>query len=282
MGIKMKFDMHCHTSEGSVDGHVTVAEYIAILKRNGFAGMLITDHDSYGGYEAYLKQELQRVEPDFLVFKGMEYDTFDYGHMLVIMPKHSPLDILEYRGLTVKKLIKIVHFYGGILGPAHPCGEPFLSFDSCKVWGKTKKERILRSFDFIEAFNACEPGKSNAAAEELSRKYELPGFGGSDAHKPECAGMGYTVFPDDIRDETGLIQYLKTRPRLAHGGERYRHTTKDKLGIWNKGLVYGFFLYNKLAACYRFPIRIRELCKLAAEIVQGSEENSYGNRGRIC
>ena len=48
----VKFDMHCHTSEGSVDSAVKVKEFAAELKKKGFGGMLITDHDSYGGYRA--------------------------------------------------------------------------------------------------------------------------------------------------------------------------------------------------------------------------------------
>ena len=35
----MKFDMHCHTKEGSMDGKVMIEEYIRTLKRKGFGGM---------------------------------------------------------------------------------------------------------------------------------------------------------------------------------------------------------------------------------------------------
>lgn len=44
----MKIDMHCHTKEGSIDGKVPIEEYISMLKAQGFGGMLVTDHDSYG------------------------------------------------------------------------------------------------------------------------------------------------------------------------------------------------------------------------------------------
>ena len=32
----LKFDMHCHTKEGSVDGKVMIEDYIKILKEKGF------------------------------------------------------------------------------------------------------------------------------------------------------------------------------------------------------------------------------------------------------
>ena len=46
---------------------------------------------------------------DFLVLKGIEYDTIDAGHVLVIMPETIKLRILELRGLPVQLLIDIVH-----------------------------------------------------------------------------------------------------------------------------------------------------------------------------
>ncbi len=38
----MKFDMHCHTKEGSLDGKVPIEEFVRVLKEKGFDGMLVT------------------------------------------------------------------------------------------------------------------------------------------------------------------------------------------------------------------------------------------------
>ena len=60
----MKFDMHCHTKEGSMDGKVMIEEYIRTLKRKGFGGMLVSDHDSYDGYREWknaIKGSFQRI-----------------------------------------------------------------------------------------------------------------------------------------------------------------------------------------------------------------------------
>ena len=123
----MKIDMHCHTKEGSLDGKVPISEYINILKSQGYGGMLVTDHDSYDGYR-YWKHNIKNVDKDFVVFKGIEYDTLDAGHIIVIMPENLKLRLMELRGMPVQLLIPIVHNYGGILGPAHPFGEKFMSF----------------------------------------------------------------------------------------------------------------------------------------------------------
>ena len=49
----MKFDMHCHTKEGSIDAKVDIETYIKTLINKGFDGMLVTDHNSYKGYERW-------------------------------------------------------------------------------------------------------------------------------------------------------------------------------------------------------------------------------------
>ena len=234
----IKFDMHCHTAEGSMDAHVGIREYIKLLKSKGFGGMLVTDHDSYEGYLAYAGSE--EKEEDFTVLRGIEYDTYDFGHMLIVMPQKFVPEILRMRGLALKKLIKIVHFYGGILGPAHPCGERFLSFFSTGAFKEQEKDGLMKQFDFLEAYNACEPEDNNWCAAELAKEYKKPVTAGSDAHSRECVGMAYTELPE-----------------VSCGGSRYTKTTKDKLGFLNKILVGSFFLYNKLGALYRLPARRR-------------------------
>lgn len=178
-----KFDMHCHTKEGSLDGKVPVEEFIAALRRKGYHGMLISDHNTYKGYRAWKNEVKGRRFQDFVVLKGIEYDTIDAGHILVVMPENVKLKILELRGLPVQFLVDIVHKNGGILGPAHPCGEKYLSITN------TRKHRhqlaVMDKFDFLEGFNACESPESNERAEKIARQYGKPAFGGSDAHKED-------------------------------------------------------------------------------------------------
>ena len=101
----MKFDMHCHTKEGSMDGKVMIEEYIRSLKEKGFGGMLVSDHNSYDGYREWRDSIKGKTHTDFVVLKGVEYDTIDCGHMLVIMPEGVKLKLLELRGLPAQTLI---------------------------------------------------------------------------------------------------------------------------------------------------------------------------------
>lgn len=265
----MKLDMHCHTKEGSPDGKIGLLENIDILKQKGYHGMLITDHDSYKAYRYY--QRLPSKPEDFVVLKGIEYDTIDAGHMLIIMPANVKLPILELRGLPVILLIEIVHHYGGIIGPAHPCGEKFLSI------GNTLRERkigsIYRKFDFIEGYNACEDADSNMRAMRIAEEYNLPCFGGSDSHKTDCAGFGYTIFQENISDETDLINYIRSGKTTMAGGTHYEHTTKAKLGKVNNVLVYSFWFYNKALALIRRKARNLEL--MENQIIESFRANSH-------
>ena len=160
----MKFDMHCHTKEGSMDGKVMIEEYIKKLKEKGFGGMLVSDHNSYDGYREWRDSIKGKNHTDFVVLKGVEYDTIDCGHMLVIMPEGVKLKLLELRGLPAQILIMVVHKYGGIVGPAHPYGEKYLSLIKTQARKKFHEERLkslMEQFDFVEVFNACESEEVN-------------------------------------------------------------------------------------------------------------------------
>lgn len=254
----MKLDMHCHTKEGSPDGKIPLLENIELLKNKGFQGMLISDHNSYKAYRYY--KNLPDKPQDFTVLCGIEYDTLDAGHILVIMPSGIYPKLMELRGLPVFLLIEIVHLYGGILGPAHPCGEKFLSIFNTRL-GKKSFEKLIKRFDFIETFNSCEEDASNELAASLARKYHLPEFGGSDSHKPDCVGLGYTILQQSIQTENDLIQYITAGLPVKSGGTHYQYTTKQKLGKANNILIYSFWFYNKFLALFRTKARNLELAQ---------------------
>ena len=252
----MKIDMHCHVKEGSVDSKVSLEEYITLLKEKGFDGMLITDHNTYKGYRYWKEHIKGKKHTDFVVLKGIEYDTSDAGHIIVIMPEGVKMRMLEMRGLPAAVLIDFVHRNGGILGPAHPCGGKYLSFTNTKRYFKNPE--LIKRFDFMEAFNACESVESNEGALRLSQKYQKPGIGGSDAHKPECVGKGATILPERVTCETELISLIRKKVPLEVGGMLYNKTTKEKLGKANKILVYSFWIYNKTGGLIKRSKRKRK------------------------
>lgn len=264
-------DMHCHVSEGSPDSHVGIKEYIRSLKAQGYGGMLVTDHDSYSGYKYYEKCLKGHVADDFVVLQGIEYDTVDAGHIIVILPTGVRLDVLEHKGLPLQTLIRLVHAYGGVLGPAHPCGEPFLSiFSTGKYKKKSQIDKLLGEnkgcFDFIEGFNSGEDPWCNDEATELGKRYNRPTTGGADAHELECVGLAYTILQEDISNENELIAYIKARKPMECGGSLFNGTIKAHLGKWNKLLVYGFYPYNKFGALLHAKKRWELLAKIRKDL----------------
>ena len=85
-----------------MDGKVPIEEFIGNLIHKGFDGMLVSDHNSYNGYRKWKRTIKDKKYKDFVVLKGIEYDTIDAGHILVIMPETIKLKILELRGLPVQ------------------------------------------------------------------------------------------------------------------------------------------------------------------------------------
>lgn len=188
----MKFDMHCHTKEGSIDSNLSILLYARHLCSLGYDGMLITDHNSYRGYRHWCRNKTTLKFPKaFSVLRGIEYDTSNAGHFIVILPDNVHLPLLTLRGLSADQLIRIVHNTGGILGPAHPYGNGRLAI--MHTLNAQKRMQILNQCDFIESYNGCETPLSNYRAHCLARKLHKPVTGGSDAHR-----LSLLVFPARI------------------------------------------------------------------------------------
>lgn len=244
----MKIDMHCHVKEGSVDSRIGIEEYITILKKKGFQGMVVTDHDTYDGYRYWKNNIKGKKHTDFVVLKGIEYDTRDGGHILVIMPEGVKLKILEIRGMRVATLIELVHRYGGILGPAHPGGEKYMSFMNSRAFYKTPE--VSKRFDFVETYNCCESRDVNRRAERFAKKYNKVTTGGSDSHKADCVGRAYTILPEPVKTESELIDMIHKGTVFKTGGTYYNKTTKEKMGKVNKIYAYAFWFYNRFGELF--------------------------------
>ena len=242
--------MHCHTKEGSLDSRVSVREFVHKFMALGFDGFMISDHNSYKGCKA-----LDAIKDDpryrnFCVIRGIEYDTKDAGHILVIMPDGLYLRILSIRGMRCSKLIKIVHFFGGILGPAHPFGVA----SSSLMGFKNMNMRLMRKFDFIETFNTCEFVSSNRLAKDLADRFDMPSFAGSDAHVPEYIGMACTEIDAQIHCNNDLIAAVKFGADIKAFGTEREITKKAKRKEHWIGRV-GYQIYNRGIGKMVYPYR---------------------------
>lgn len=145
-----------------------------------------------------------------------------------------------------------------------------MSFMNAKAYKRNPD--ILKEFDFMETFNACEPQEVNDKAKEIAEKYDLPGTGGSDAHKADCVGMAYTEVPDDITCETDLIAHIIKGTKLECGGTIYTNTTKEKIGKAKAVLSHSFWVYNKIGGWSKAFKRNSKLKKGFVERVDVKKE----------
>ncbi|MBN2330203.1 MAG: PHP domain-containing protein, partial [Candidatus Aenigmarchaeota archaeon] len=135
----MKFELHCHSthSRGSKikwEGTASPTQIAGTLKRLGFGGFAITDHDSIGSWH-----EARRAAKGLgLVFiPALEVSTLS-GHLIA-------LGISEQvkSGLTLEETIDLVHDQGGITVAPHPLD--------------VREEGIRKEFhkaDAVEVFNS--------------------------------------------------------------------------------------------------------------------------------
>lgn len=249
----MLMDMHCHTSEGSIDAKASVLEIADKLSRNGFDGCLITDHNSYRGHDAWLasKDSFLNQLPDgkeFFVLRGIEYDTRDAGHILVILPDMYEGRELEIRGMRLDDLHRYVKERGGIMGPAHPYGTGFFALRHTKK-GRFDRD-ICRYFDFVEGLNSCSKEAQNRLNIRFARSSRLPITCGSDVHKLEYAGTARTYLDEKITCNDELIAYIrenkKTRVNLDGAYELYKEPGK----LSEDAGIIGYWIWNKALATW--------------------------------
>ncbi|MBR1930303.1 MAG: PHP domain-containing protein [Lachnospiraceae bacterium] len=260
----MKYDMHCHSKEGSLDARLDIVSYAVLLKTKGYVGMLITDHDSYKGYQHYEERrqshKLPKVLKDFVVLKGIEYDTRDAGHVIVVLPDGVDCPLLEKKGLKLEVLEQIVHKQGGIMGAAHPYGNGYIAITNTRLY--KRNPGVLECFDFIEGYNSTLKADKNELAFELAKKYGKPMTSGSDAHSVLRVGTAYTVFQEKITCNNDLIAYILAHRATEAVGLFHPGLLKKKNPVLRQAGIAGYWVYNKAGMLLRTGARRRFLRKL--------------------
>jgi len=171
------FDLHVHTSY-SKDGHEKPETMAKILKKKGFRGMAITDHNTVKG--AFKEYGIE----NFIIIPGIEIST-DRGHLLGLGIKE------EIRSRKAEEAIDEIHDKGGVAIIAHPY----------RIFSGAIKNFEGLNVDGIEIFNARSFPSQNKRAAKLAENMKKAVTGGSDAHYAWEAGRGYTIADADSEDE---------------------------------------------------------------------------------
>lgn len=190
------FDMHLHTSRHSPDSAINPFSLVRHAHQLGLSGVVITEHDWLWNEEEL--DELRAATPGLQVYAGVEVSAYE-GHFLC----YGVHDLSRLpKAIKVKDLCHEVHAQNGVIIAAHPYR-----------WGQNFDE-ILNQETLLDGF---EVKTSHMDAEcrkkALARHEEHPawaGLGNSDAHQLEVVACCYTVFPQDIRDQTDLLEALRS------------------------------------------------------------------------
>ncbi len=171
----LKLDLHIH-SQYSGDGSGSPKEIIKILQQRGLQGMAITDHNSVLGS----LKALEVAPKDFIVIPGQEISTHE-GHIVALGVKKN-ID----RDLSIEETVERIIDLGGIPLVVHL----FRNMSGIK---RNNLKKIQKKISAIEVFNSCSVPKSNLKSAKVAKEFNLGGTGGSDSHKPEYVGYGYTL-----------------------------------------------------------------------------------------
>ena len=197
----MIIDIHTHTKPWSDDSALDIPELVHQAKQAGLDAICLTEHDWFRDKDTLAKLS---QEHDFLILPGVEINTDD-GHFLVFgVAKYSfGMHRTEY-------LKQVVDEAGGAMILAHPYRRNFHS--DADVFGAVEQycqKPFFRLVDTVEVFNGRASERENKFSQELCRRLNLNGVGGSDAHStsniPSCA----TFFERKISNVEQLIAELK-------------------------------------------------------------------------
>ena len=194
--MKYKYELHCHTGDVSVCGHVPAAALVARYRAAGYSGVVITDHYSpmtFTGlshirpqdyperYLAGYRAAKQAAGPDFTVLLGMELrfyatwrDYLVYGVDEAFLTQNGNL-MAKY----IRRFSALAKESGLIVVQAHPFRPPITR---CAP----------RFLDGAEVYNAKDRHTDrNARALQWAEQEGLAVLtSGSDFHRQEDALFG--------------------------------------------------------------------------------------------
>ena len=224
----LSIDMHVHTSGVSSCAKQTVEETIACKIKEGYDGMVLTNHcqswyyaPSRVGHEKYIRSVLEEYaraveygkRRNFRVYLGLEVtllnpfyaDWLLYGVTEEFLKNSPPLYMLSQ-----KELFEFCEKYGVLLVQAHPFRPvPYVE----RVYGVGEKE-YLHGIE-INCSEKDTIHKDRVVA--IARENGLLITAGTDYHgKPERPFVvGGAYIPENVRTSEELAGYLKGNKDLS-------------------------------------------------------------------
>ena len=210
----MRIDLHIHTSPLSACSYIEPHELVQEARRLELDGLCLTEHQVQ-----WDPAEVNRLalEAGIKIFRGNEFTT-NQGDVLVFGFYE---DIKEL--MIIQELRESVQKAGGYMIAAHP-------FRGFKTFGigqlnmtvaQASKRKVFEFVDAVEIGNGKLTQVENDMARKVAKTLNLPGTGGSDAHRIDELATWVTVFEKEIANEQELVEELHAgRFRATEFGSR--------------------------------------------------------------
>ena len=224
--MELKLDLHVH-SWRSPDGCMSLEEIAAQGRARGLDGAAVCDHD-------LVLTEAPELD-GFLIIPGIEVST-QFGHLLGLF-LIGPVETRDFF-----EAVEAIHAQGGLAVLAHPFEH---SRDGARL------APAVPHLDGLEVWNSRADRKihdANALAQSFAQVCRLRPFGGSDAHRPQEVGNGFTT----VEAETRTLDAVKAallEGNAQAGGRRSKawYTARSQLTKRRRTGV-GPLSYGKWAA----------------------------------
>lgn len=197
----MHIDLHIHTSPLSACSYINPHELVLEARRLELDGICLTEHQVV--WDPVEVDELS-AEAGIKIFRGNEFTT-NQGDVLVFGYYEEIKAVM-----IIQELRAIVQQAGGFMIAAHPF-RGFKTFGIGQLQMTVEQASQRKLFDYVDAIeigNGKLSTEENEMARNVSEKLELPGTGGSDAHRIDEIATWVTVFDRDIENEAQLVEEL--------------------------------------------------------------------------
>ena len=202
----MLIDLHNHTYPKSDDSFISADELVDAARAAGLDGVCLTEHDDF--WPADCAAALSRRH-GILTLPGAEINT-DAGHVLVF-------GLHRYRfGMHKPSFLRAeADSLGAVLIAAHPYRRRYLSEPAqdpqqrTAMLVKTLADPWMQLFEAIESCNGRGAPDQNRFADDVRQGLQLPGAGGSDAHRRPEIGTAATLFHRRIASLDDLIAEIR-------------------------------------------------------------------------
>ena len=211
----MKIDLHVHTSEVSLCGHLTARQTVQSYKEAGYDCLVITNHfntytcnhyknngedDFFRFYhDAYLLAKEEGEKLGLTVLNGYEirFDGADSDYLVYGMSDATAAHCTELFKMSPREFSELAKAEGFLFYQAHPFRNDMRVTNPAYLFG-------------IEIKNGNERHDNrNDVAAIWAEKFGLHKIGGSDCHQPMDVGKSGIITDREIRSTDDLLAVLR-------------------------------------------------------------------------